>query len=48
VEVVKANIINLPGQPKMRRMHQFRNPRRRKAIVPLDAGQSIPEITEAV
>lgn len=48
VEVVKVNIINLPGKPKMWRMHRFRTPRRRKAIVTLAAGQSIPEITEAV
>lgn len=48
VEVTKVNIINLPGKPKSWRMHRFRTQRRRKAIVTLAAGQSIPEITEAV
>jgi len=48
VEVVKVNIINLPGKPKIWRMHRFRSQVRRKAIVTLERGQSIPEITEAV
>jgi len=48
VDVVKVSIINLPGKPKVWRMHRFRTPRRRKAIVTLAPGQNIPQITEAV
>ncbi|MEP0813889.1 MAG: 50S ribosomal protein L23 [bacterium] len=48
VDVVDVNIVNLPGKQKQAGRHRYTEPMRRKAIVTLASGQSIPEIIEAV
>jgi len=48
VTVTDVNIVNLPRKSKRVGMHRYYTGRRRKAIVTLAAGQTIPELSEAV
>jgi len=48
VRVTAVNIINLPRKPKRAGRHTYHSARRRKAIITLETGQHIPELSEAV
>lgn len=48
VDAVDVNIVNLPRKSKTSGRHSFFKPRKRKAIVTLKSGQSIPDILNAV
>lgn len=48
VDVKCVHLINLPRKPKRAGRHQYLTGKRRKAIVTLIEGQSIPELSEAV
>ena len=48
VTVRTVNLINLPRKPKRAGRHEYKTAKRRKAIVTLVEGQSIPELSEAV
>jgi len=48
VDAIKVNIIKLPAKPKRWGVHRYRTKRRVKAVVTLEPGQNIPDITEAV
>lgn len=48
VKVADVNIVNLPSKPKRAGRHVYHTSKRRKAIVTLEAGEHIPELSEAV
>jgi large subunit ribosomal protein L23 len=48
VDALDVNIVNLPRKAKTAGRHRFFKPRKRKAIVTLKAGQTIPDILNAV
>ncbi len=47
VDVVKVQVINMPGKPKRRGWHMGRRPGYRKAVVRLAEGQSLEVAEEA-
>jgi len=47
VDVVKVQVINMPGKPKRRGWHAGRRPGYRKAVVRLAEGQSLEVAEEA-
>lgn len=48
VKVDNVNMIKLPRKPKRAGMHKYSTNIRRKAIVTLAQGETIPELSEAV
>ncbi len=48
VNVVKVNIVKLPRKPKRVGRYRYWTKERKKAIVTLAEGQTIPDILEAV
>ena len=48
VTVTAVNLVNLPRKPKRYGRYFHKTEKRRKAIVTLAEGQSIPELSEAV
>jgi large subunit ribosomal protein L23 len=48
VTVTDVNIINLPRKPKRAERNKFVTEIRRKAVVTLAEGQTIPELSEAL
>jgi large subunit ribosomal protein L23 len=48
VKVMMVHIVNLPRKPKRAGRHVYKTSKRRKAIVTLEKGEHIPELSEAV
>ncbi len=48
VDVIKVNVINLPGKPKRWGTHRFTRSNRSKAVCTIAEGQSIDEMINIV